>query len=312
MKDNRYLIVGGTSKAGTTSVFNYLAGHPQITPARAKETRFFLDADYPLPSERRFSTHGAAEYDTYFPAGNAQAWRFEATPDYLHSRGTAKNMRDSLGTVRFVFILREPISRLLSWYRFGKAMNELPSDIHFDDFIQRQAARQSYYPEGLPHPALCALQSGRYSVYLKSFVEAFGGDAVRILSYDTLSENPAAFMSSLCEFAGIDASLYANYNFEVFNKGRQVRFPKVHKFYTTFLQQLRSAVRPLAPVRKLFLLLKPGVQRFYTRVNVTEDDSLVMSGETRRLVREYYAHEPEALSELCGYRPAWQVPRQFA
>jgi hypothetical protein len=40
---HRFLIIAGTSKAGTRSVFNYLAGHPQICPAE-KETRFFLDA----------------------------------------------------------------------------------------------------------------------------------------------------------------------------------------------------------------------------------------------------------------------------
>ena len=48
-----FLIIAGASKAGTTSVFNYLANHPQICASVAKETRFFLDLDYPLPSELR-------------------------------------------------------------------------------------------------------------------------------------------------------------------------------------------------------------------------------------------------------------------
>lgn len=55
LANHRFGIIGGGSKAGTTSVFNYLADHPEICAADAKETRFFLDADYPLPSKLRYA-----------------------------------------------------------------------------------------------------------------------------------------------------------------------------------------------------------------------------------------------------------------
>jgi len=44
----RFLIIAGQPKAGTTSLFDWMAQHPEITPSRLKETRFFLDPDYPL------------------------------------------------------------------------------------------------------------------------------------------------------------------------------------------------------------------------------------------------------------------------
>ena len=83
LSDHRFLIIGGTSKAGTTSVFNYLASHPQICASEEKETRFFLDLDYPLPSELRSEREGALAYLRFFVEAQRQsgeAWKLEATP----------------------------------------------------------------------------------------------------------------------------------------------------------------------------------------------------------------------------------------
>ena len=38
---NNFALIIGTMKGGTTSLFAYLAEHPQISPCRQKEPRFF-------------------------------------------------------------------------------------------------------------------------------------------------------------------------------------------------------------------------------------------------------------------------------
>jgi len=38
----KFIIVAGTNKSGTTSLFNYLAGHPTVTSSSMKQTDFFL------------------------------------------------------------------------------------------------------------------------------------------------------------------------------------------------------------------------------------------------------------------------------
>lgn len=80
MNEHRYLIIAGTTKAATTSLFNYLADHPEICASNVKETRFFLDADYPLPAKYRFED-GLDKYELYFVHCSASHIRMEATPD---------------------------------------------------------------------------------------------------------------------------------------------------------------------------------------------------------------------------------------
>ena len=117
--DYRYLIVGGTTKAATTSLFTYLADHPAICAATYKETRFFLSSDYPLPSKYRYKGD-VEEYDLLFSNADTTQLRMESTPDYLYCEQARERIATSLPAAKLVFSLREPISRLVSWYRFAK------------------------------------------------------------------------------------------------------------------------------------------------------------------------------------------------
>jgi hypothetical protein len=183
--DQRFLILGGTSKAGTTSIFNYLAGHPQICSS-TKETRFFLDADYPLPSRKRYGNDSLETYLSFFDAENRHStdkWKLEATPDYLYSENAAEAIRGSLANVRLIFVLREPVSRLLSWYRFGQSINEIPSKMTFDAYVALQEKIGDTFPDEYRHPAFAALRHGCYSLYLRRFFDVFGAPSMWIIFY---------------------------------------------------------------------------------------------------------------------------------
>ena len=62
MATHHYIIIGGTTKAATTSLYFYLADHPNVCASNIKETRFFLDADYPLPVKYRLED-GLEKYE---------------------------------------------------------------------------------------------------------------------------------------------------------------------------------------------------------------------------------------------------------
>ena len=133
----KYLIVGGTTKAATTSLFAYLAAHPAICAATYKETRFFLDKTYPLPSKYRYSGN-VEEYNLLFPEeddGDSRI-RLESTPDYLYCPSARERIAEFLPHAKLVFSLREPISRLISWYRFAKQNGTLPQTLSFDGYVE--------------------------------------------------------------------------------------------------------------------------------------------------------------------------------
>ena len=126
----QYLIVGGTTKAATTSLFNYLADHPAICAASYKETRFFLDKEYPLPSKYRYDSD-IEVYNLLFSACDEDQFRLESTPDYLYCPSACERIATFLPRAKLVFSLREPISRLISWYRFAKQIGQVATNPQF-------------------------------------------------------------------------------------------------------------------------------------------------------------------------------------
>lgn len=308
LADQKFLIIGGTSKAGTTAVFNYLADHPQICPSRAKETRFFLDENYPLPSKIRYQRNALQDYLSFFDAKDRQKeenWKFEATPDYLNCSNTARIIRDTLPNVRLIFILREPISRLFSWYRFGRTMNQIPLDLTFDKYVQIQRDGEDLSLKGYRHPAFHALKDGRYSLYLKPFLDLFDRSAIHVEFYDDLRHDPHAFMTSICRWADIDESYFCGYSFKPKNRSVKARRPRLHRAYLQAKQKSRQFVRRYPRLRSLLRRTGRKVNVAYRRMNITEKEEVVMSSSTRDFLSAYYKDEPGRLREMLGIEVPW-------
>ena len=58
MKPN-YIIISGTSKAATTSLFKYVADHPEVCPSYVKQTNYFLDSS----DQERLDLKSIERYD---------------------------------------------------------------------------------------------------------------------------------------------------------------------------------------------------------------------------------------------------------
>jgi hypothetical protein len=61
------LIIGGAPKCGTSSLFQWLADHPEVCGSRVKEIFYLMDRDHPLlKAESNFHNHGLCGYESYF------------------------------------------------------------------------------------------------------------------------------------------------------------------------------------------------------------------------------------------------------
>jgi hypothetical protein len=303
MSEYRYLIIGGTMKAGTTSLFIYLADHPEICASKTKETRFFLDADYPLDVKSKFRFEdGLDKYDIYFNHCKRERLRLEASPQYLCSPGTPSKIKKSLPDVKIVFILREPIDRLISEYRFLKQLNELPLEVSFEEYVQSQLHGR---PAELHR--IRALEEGRYSIYLKPYFDLFGRDRLCILKYEDLKQNANTLLTKVCRFTGIDPTFYQDYSFQIFNKTQMMKSVRLHNVYRQIILGLRARVYDKPRVRAILRPIRRRLEPFYLRLNRRPDEHVFISESLRALLEDYYSDEPAALASLLGQKKfSWE------
>ncbi|MEW6404721.1 MAG: sulfotransferase domain-containing protein [Chloroflexota bacterium] len=299
-----FIMIGGTTRAGTTSLYKYLSDHKDVSAASQKETRFFLDADYPSPYPISFR-HDRDPIEKYFEYfADRRKICMEATPDYLYSPGTPERVKKSLGDVKWIFILRDPIERLISWFHFGRQMGELTPEIGLQEFVTLQLNSSS------PHPkqVFRTLQQGCYSTYLRPFYDLFGRENVLLLSFGALEREPMAVMKQVCGFAGIDSSTYEDYNFSQFNASRPLkRVGRFEQIYNAYAVRLYLRVYNKPRIRKVLRFLKLHlVEPLYYRIKVDKNKQEDIAVGLRRKLEEYYAGELERLSNLCGQDFSWE------
>lgn len=103
------LIIIGAQKCATTSLHYYLGLHPQILMSQEKELNFFI--------EQRNWYNGIEWYKSHF-TGEAMICG-EASPSYTSypkNKGIPERMFSIVPNAKLIYILRDPIDRVISHY----------------------------------------------------------------------------------------------------------------------------------------------------------------------------------------------------
>lgn len=282
----QFLIIGGTTKAGTTSLYRYLSDHPQVCASSLKETRFFLDADSPIPRKIPFDEklEGYTEFfsDCIFAA---QQVMVEATPDYLYSN-CALRIAELLPNAKIVFILRDPVARLVSWYKYARQRGQLANKTTFPDYVQTMFD----HPINAETPSyLRALVEGRYMKYIAAFEEKMPG-RVLILSFDELSSSPEALMKKLCAFSGLDAGPYRNYSFSRENVSKTVKYQWLERVYSATRRYVSHKLINIKWAMPAFRWINRYLKKIL-RMNQGTHDAVNIDEALARRLREYYADD---------------------
>ncbi len=184
-----FVVIGGL-KCGTTSLHHYLALHPEVAMSRPKELNFFV-------AELNWGL-GPDWYASHFdPAAPA---RGETSPHYTNRprfEGVGERMQEVAPTVRLIYMVRDPVDRMLSHYlhNLGGGYDDRPLAEALGD------ERSAYW------------QRSRYAFQLTPFLERFGRDAIAIFSSEELASDRDETMRRLYEFLGVDPG-FASPEFE--------------------------------------------------------------------------------------------------
>jgi Sulfotransferase domain len=192
-------VIAGVNKAGTTSLFVSLSTHPDVAPSAIKETRYFLPARYGQPLEP-FSS-----YQDYFHDAGVRPVRLEATPSYFYGGvAVATKMRELLTNPRVLLILREPVSRALSFFAYQKVRLRVPADRSISDYLAAADALSDDDFRDPENEKYMAFRGGCYADFLPAWLETFGTDRLHVVWFEELVSDRAAVVDPLAEWLALD------------------------------------------------------------------------------------------------------------
>lgn len=182
-------VILGTQRGGTTSLYNWLVSHPDVTPAFKKEPHYF-DGNY---------HRGARWYRAHFPIGRRGRMTGESSPFLLfHPLAPERAARDLPSRTRFLVLLRDPTERAISqywlWRKQGNWEEEtLERAIELEQ--ERLAPMEERFRNGErshPHVAHSYLARGEYAEQLQRWFDAVGRERILVVESEQLFSDPEA------------------------------------------------------------------------------------------------------------------------
>jgi hypothetical protein len=167
----------GPDKAGSSWLHEVLLKHPDVYLTPAKDLYYF----------DRYYDRGTAWYADQFRDAREEKIVGEVCQDYLFHPDAAARIDETLGPVRIMVSLRDPVERAWSSYLYMRKHGIGP-----DTFSEALRSR----PELLEH--------GRYATGLERFLERFPRELVHVALFDDLAKDPQRYLDEVTRFLGVD------------------------------------------------------------------------------------------------------------
>ncbi|WP_375262329.1 sulfotransferase domain-containing protein [Palleronia sp.] len=195
-------IIIGTQKGGTTTLYEALCAHSRIVSARTKEISFF----------DRYFDLGKKWYLANFPdLSGTDKITGEATPDYMFGSQVPERVEQVLGRdVKFIVLLRDPLSRSVSQYFHEYRLGTETAPI--EEAFALEESRLEGNPDQRTGPRLENLtnrfsfgyrERSRYAKQLQPWFDRFGRRSFYIETSENFFDNPNKVRDEVIEFLGL-------------------------------------------------------------------------------------------------------------
>ncbi len=180
-----HLFIVGAQRSGSTYLYRLLDDHPQVMLAKPvrPEPKFFLDD--------QLYARGREFYEVkYFSDLRSEIrWLGEKSTSYIESATAAKRIRDFYPDARVLIILRDPVERAWSNYRFSVQHGLEP--LGFEAALDAETDRLSHGTVGTSVNPYAYRRRGQYIDYISEYLKVFGADHLCLLIFEELVANLA-------------------------------------------------------------------------------------------------------------------------
>ena len=287
----------GVPKAGTSSIFDALAEHPDVQGTRPKETFFFMDDAHPL--------HGAAGGSIQANGPDAladlfrgdrrdsAAVRMEGTALHIYSETARRHFR-AAPDLKLVVSLREPAARIRSLYRYVATHQCNLEGVSFASYVDHLLAgdmegiRNRFLNESSFLALRDALIHSDYAYWLDQWHPEITEGRLHIVIFEAYQAEPREVLQTLAGWLGIDPGFYSDYRPQHANPTYTNRFRSVHRFVRRRAARLPDALK------------RPWLVNLYRRLQAAPPPGDSGEAQAMARLRDHFAPKTERLETEYG------------
>ena len=181
------LLIIGAMKASSTLLYKLLSLHPEVWFPDSKEPNFFISPDVNEPAAWE-------KYQRLFrqsPPGAKLVGDASVSNSCAPVRGPVPaRIRDRLGRPKLVYILRDPVDRMVSHYRHRMSRpGNFPGDMSMEEMFGR-------------FPVI--IHASRYAYQIELYEAEFGPGSVHLMIAEELHRDPVRVLADLAAYLEIE------------------------------------------------------------------------------------------------------------
>lgn len=281
IKPNFFIL--GAPKCGTTSLAEWLGGHPSIFVCNPKEPKFF-NTDWTLPNR----PHSVAEYEQLFIEAKEYSAIGEATTGYLSSQVAVSKILNYNPGAKFLVCLRDPIEMLASLHA-----QRLKEGVETEDDLFVAWEKQSSRVIGKQIPATCTDQKTllygpicSLGEQVERLLRQVNRDQVCFVLLEDLKRNPLNEYQRILKFLSLK------------DDGRTI-FPVKNVGQLPRILWVAQSSRALGRLKKrLGIYQNFGIQRWFNSQNEVPRNKNNISPEFHAVLIDYFKDDVMKLSEF--------------
>lgn len=328
MKDTLDFIIIGAQKAGTTTLFEHLRQHPELSLPASKEFPFF--------SHEATRERGWKDYiSKAFPFADASSKWGTATPQYMvgglweqpnpvpggeayDERTVPLRIQERVPDARLIAILRDPAERARSHHRMA-AMNEIEKrtfEQAIDELLELEALEQARRE---PRETTGYVTWGEYGRILAGYYDVFPSQQILVLFTEELENDPERILLRIYKFLGVRADFIPdNLGVRYRVGGTERRFSSLGTYSPLNPWAIQRTLAGSTAAKRLWHSLPEPRRRQVDRVfgrmayrldlwnRRTKVDAVDSDDTTLERLRAHYAQDSQQLAVLLGADPPWQ------
>lgn len=213
---NVFLI--GVQKAATTSLYDWIAQHPEVCgPVSMKDTPFFID-------DELYQKGLGFLHKVYKRHYNNEKIIINGCANNIYFEKALARIASLNKSGKIIVVLRNPIERAFSAYQFAKKRNMEKAS--FCEAIKMEKDRLKD-PNLKTIANLTYVDHGFYFKQLTTLLKYFPKENIKVLLYEDIKYKPMSLVKEIYDFISIDVEFTPN--LKKLNKTGEPRFGVIKK-----------------------------------------------------------------------------------
>ena len=283
-------MIVGAQKSATTSLFQYLAQHPDVVTHGQHEMTFFTE-------ERQFNAGADYLASNYFSTAAKGQYVLGKHAMAMYSPPAIERMKRHNPGIKAIVVLREPIARAHSAFWYAKSLGAEP----LASFEQGLAAEEDRLTQDWYRWSnTLYVENSSYSKHLEQIFTTLGRESVLVIFQKDLFEKSQETYRKVLAFCGLHDDVTPEFALQNTATAAKSQLLARLTYKAMRSSTLKRSVRGLLPVR-----LRYGLRYLIEDANKKPWKAPELSAETHGRLSLTFAEPNRRLESLLGEATRW-------